>query len=110
MQTLIDVHCSKGSSLREGIAKDSKLEEYSLFLVKEQKPGRSPGWLKLRSVAQGRSGAINVQWDSVGVLRCRVVNRGPGRPDQIVGDFVAYLLARHRKRLRAINVMPRMRD
>ncbi len=107
MQTLIDVHCSKGPSLRESIAKDTKLENYSLLVVNEQKPGRSPGWLKLRSAVPDRRGAINIQWDSVGVLRCRVVNRGPGRPDEIAGDFVAYLLARHRKRLRTINVVPR---
>ena len=107
MQTLIDVHCSRGPSLRLRIAKDPTLESYSLVVVKEQKLGRSPGWLKLRSESPDRRGAINVQWDSVGVLRCRVVNRGPGRPDEIAGDFVAYLLARHRKRLRSINIVPR---
>ena len=107
MQTLIDAHCSRGSSLREKIAKDTHLERFSLYVVKEQKPGRSPGWLKIRSSVTDRRGAINIQWDPVGVLRCRVVNRGPGRPDAITGDFVAYLLARHRKRLRAVNVVPR---
>jgi hypothetical protein len=107
MQTLIDVHCSRGPSLREKIAKDAKLDKFSLYVVNEQKPGRSPGWLKIHSNLPDRRGAINIQWDPVGVLRCRIVNRGPGRPDAITGDFIAYLLARHRKRLRAVNVVPR---
>jgi hypothetical protein len=106
MQTLIDVHCSRGPSLRERIAKDVRLEKFALYVVKEQKPGRSPGWLKIRSLVPDRRGAINIQWDTTGVLRCRVVNRGPGRPDEITGDFITYLLARHRKRVRVVNVVP----
>lgn len=105
MQTLIDAHCSRRHSLRERIAKDRRLEDFSLVVVKELQPGRAPGWLKLRSTS-GRHGAINIQWHSIGVLRCRVVNRGAGRPDDIVGDFLAYLLACHRKRLRLINIVP----
>ena len=107
MQTLVDVHCSKGPSLREKIAKDRQLEDYSLSVVNELKAGRSPGWLKIRSTEPETRGVINIQWDPVGVLRCRVVNRRSGRPDAITGDFVAYLLARYRKRLRAVNVVPR---
>lgn len=106
METVIHVHCSRGQSLREKIAKDSQLDEYLLHVVKEQKPGRSPGWLKIRSTKSDRRGAINLQWDSSGVLRCRVVNRGAGKPNSIAGDFLDYLLARHRKRLRIVVVVP----
>lgn len=106
MQTLILVYCRRGPSLRERIAKDARLESHLLYVVKEQKPGRSPGWLKLRSTEADRHGAINLQWDAAGVLRCRVVNRGAGKPSPIVGDFVEYLLARHRKRVRTITVVP----
>ena len=106
MQTVIHIHCSQGASLREKIAKDRQLENYMLYVVKEQKPGRSPGWLKIRSTESDRRGAINVQWDASGVLRCRIVNRGAGKPNSIVGDFMDYLLARHRKRTRAITVIP----
>lgn len=105
MQTLIEAHCSRGQSLRERIAKDRRLQNFDLAVVKELQPGRAPGWLKVRST-RGRHGAINIQWHSIGVLRCRVVNRGAGRPDDITGDFLAYLLASHRKRLRLINVVP----
>lgn len=106
MQTVIHVHCSRGGSLRERIARDPQLEKYLLYVVKEQKPGRYPGWLKIRSTQPDRRGAINVQWDATGVLRCRVVNRGAGKPNSIVGDFLEYVLARHRKRLRTITVVP----
>lgn len=106
MQTLVDVHLTPGLSLRERIAKDPRLADFDLVVVKELQPGRSPGWLKIRSTA-GRHGAINIQWDPAGVLRCRVVNRGEGKPDEIIGDFVAYLLSRHRRRIRAVNVVPR---
>jgi hypothetical protein len=106
MQTLIDIHCSPGPSLREKIAKDAKLADYRLKVLKEQKPGRSPGWLKLKSTESNCPGAINVQWQQSRALRCRVINRAGGRPDAIVGDLVSYLLARHRKRLRAVLVLP----
>jgi hypothetical protein len=106
MQTLIHVYCSQGQSLRERIAKDPQLESYLLYVVNEQKPGRSPGWLKLRSTAADIHGAINLQWDAAGVLRCRVVNRGTGKPNSIVGDFVGYVLGRHRKRVKMITVVP----
>ena len=106
MQTVIHAYCSRGASLRERIANDTRLEHYSLYVVKEQKPGRSPGWLKIRSTESDRRGAINVQWDAAGVLRCRVVNRGAGKPNSIVGDFVDYMLARHRSRLRTITIVP----
>jgi hypothetical protein len=106
MQTLIHVYCSHGPSLRERIAKDVRIKSYGLYVVKEHQPGRSPGWLKLRSTEANRHGAINLQWDAPGILRCRVVNRGAGKPSPIVGDFVEYLLARHRKRIRTISVVP----
>jgi hypothetical protein len=106
MQTVILAYCSKGDSLREVIAKDDHLATFGLYVAKEHQPGRSPGWLKIRSEAENRRGAINIQWEPVGVLMCRVVNRGAGRPNAIVGDFIGYLLARHRRRLRAIMIAP----
>jgi hypothetical protein len=106
MQTLVHVYCWQGPSLRERIAKDRKLESFKLQVVKEQKPGRRPGWLKLHSNTPDRRGAINLQWDASGLLRCRVVNRGSGKPSSIIGDFVEYVLARHRKRVRTITIVP----
>jgi hypothetical protein len=108
VQTLVQVYCSKGPSLRERIARDAKLEKHLLQITKEQQPGRKPGWLKLRSTESDRHGAINVEWDAdTGILTCRVITRSGGKPNLIVGDFVEYLLARHRTRVRHLVVIPR---
>src|SRR5205823_13450717 len=39
------------------------------------------------------------------VLSCRVVNKGSGIPSLIIGDFVDYLLQRHRRRVKLITVL-----
>jgi hypothetical protein len=107
MQTVIHIHCSRGKSLREVVAKDPELQAHMLQVAKQQQPGRSPGWLKLHSTEPTRQGAINIQWQPAGaVLQCRVVNRGAGRPNLIVGDFLDYVLARFCKRVRAITILP----
>lgn len=105
MQTIIVAHCSPGQSLRELIAKDSRLERHALEVVREQQAGRSPGWLKLRSTNRERRGAINVRWDRHAVLlQCRIVSRGGGRPNLVLGDFLDYLIARFPRRIRFITI------
>ena len=107
MQTLVQVICSPGPSIRDAIANDAKLEAHYFEVVRERKPGRSPGWTKLKSRAEKRRGSINLQWSATTkVLLCRVVNKGAGKPNLIVGDFVDYLLQRHRRRIKIINVVP----
>lgn len=107
MQTLVQVICTPGPSLRDAIANDPKLDARQFELLLERKAGRSPGWTKLRSRAEGRRGSINIQWSSATkVLSCRVVNKGLGKPNLIIGDFVDYLLQRHRRRIKLITVLP----
>lgn len=107
MQTLVQVVCTPGRSLRDAIAHDPRLATRALEIVAERKAGRSPGWTKLRSIAPGRRGTINLQWNApTRVLSCRVVNKGTGKPNRIIGDFVDYLLRRHRRRIRVISVFP----
>jgi len=107
MQTLIHVYCTKGISLRERISTDTHLDESAMAVVKAQQPGRAPGWMKVRSTVSDRRGAINVQWDAASaVLNCRVVNRGTGKPNLIVGDFLDYLLANYRRRIRFVAIIP----
>lgn len=107
MQTLVQVICTPGRSVRDAIANDAKLSAHHFEVVLERKAGRFPGWTKLRSHAEGRRGSINLQWNSsTKVLACRVVNKGAGKPNLIVGDFVDYLLQRHRRRVRLITVLP----
>jgi hypothetical protein len=107
MQTVIHIHCSRGRSLREAVAKDEQLQAHMLQVARQLQPGRSPGWLKLHSTEPNRRGAINIQWQAAGaVLQCRVINRGTGRPNLIVGDFLDYILARFRRRVRVITILP----
>lgn len=108
MQTLVQVVCTRGPSLRESIVKHSKIEDYGLQVTLQKQLGRRHGWAKVHSTEPDRHGALNLEWDAdTSILLCRVVTRGKGRPNLIVGDFVDYLLARFRKRIEAINVIPR---
>ena len=107
MQTLVQVICSPGTSLRDAIANDAKLYGYGFEIVRERKAGRSPGWTKLRSWVKGRCGSLNIQWSSATkILTCRVINKGSGKPNLVIGDFVNYLLQRHRRRIRHVVVLP----
>jgi len=107
VQTLVQVICTPGLSVRDAIANDPRLDAHEFDIVLERKAGRAPGWTKLRSRAEGRRGSINIQWNAATkVLSCRVVNKGSGRPNLIIGDFVNYLLQRHRRRVKIITVLP----
>lgn len=106
MQIIISAICTGGGSLREAIGNDARLEQFHLRLDKMQTPGRHPGWLKLHSASEER-GAINIVWDAQAhILTARVVTRR-NRPSPIVGAFITYLLARHRRRIRAITTAVR---
>jgi hypothetical protein len=108
MQVLIQVICTRGPSLRHAIAKHSKLEDHSLRVTEKQRQGRSHGWTKIHSTESDRHGAINLEWDAdTGVLTSRVVTRGHGRPNLIIGDFVDFLIRHFRTRIQAINIIPR---
>jgi len=80
MQTLVQVVCSKGKSLRDAIVNDAKLSQFGLVTQKKQQPGRRHGWAKIHSSETDRHGALNIEWDAdTNILLCRVVNRGAGR-------------------------------
>lgn len=108
MQVLVQVVCSRGPSLRDAIRTHPKLESHRLRVTEHQRPGRPHGWSKVRSTHTDRHGAINIEWDAnTGILLCRVVTRGLGRPNLIIGDFADFLLAHFRRRVQAINIIPR---
>lgn len=107
MQTLVHIFCTPGPSVRDAIANDPRLGSHYFEILLERKSGRSPGWTKMRSEVEDRRGSINVQWNAATkVLSCRVVNKGSGKPNLIIGDFVDYLLQRHRRRIKLITVLP----
>ena len=106
MQTLIQIVCTNGPSLRDAVVKDKKLHEFDLAVRRKQDPRRPHGWAKLGS--DRVRGAINIDWDGANkILNCRVVNRGSARPDGIAGVFVEYLLARRSSRIQYIQIVRR---
>lgn len=99
MQIVIQVLCKGSKSLRDTVVSDGKLEDYRLRLVHSKRQHRYPGWAKVRS-SDAVPGAINFVWSrSSQTLTCRVVTRRGNKPYNIVGDFIAYLLARHSSRI-----------
>jgi hypothetical protein len=108
MQVLVQVVCTRGPSMRDAVARHPKLEDHFLMVTEQKRQGRSHGWTKVHSTEPGRHGAINLQWDAdTSVLVSRVVTRGRGKPNLIIGDFVDFLLRRFRSRIQAINIIPR---
>lgn len=109
MQILVQALCSKGTSLREAIAGDRRLDRHGLQVTRQMQPGRAPGWLKLHATDPTRArGALNVEWDAQSaVLSARVITRGSRKPSRIVGDFINYLLDRHSGRVQSITTAHR---
>jgi hypothetical protein len=106
MQTVVQVITAGRGSLREKIMTDSRLGRFGLVPTEHQRPGRPHGWAKIHSDAA--HGAINLEWHArSSTLICRVVTRFGNKPNSIIGDFIDYLLARHQRRIIAIQIMPR---
>lgn len=104
MQILVQALCTKGKSLREAIASDTRLDGHQLQVTRQMQPGRAPGWMKLHATDMTR-GALNIEWDTQSaVLSARVITRGSRKPSPIVGDFINYLLARHGARVQSVMV------
>ncbi len=105
MQTLIHVYCQGNlTSLRKQIANDKKLNDYNLWVIENKKKDRSSGWSKLRS--DGEDGVLNIEWDSnTKLLLARVVNKMKTKADMITGNFVSYLIGRHNKKIKLINII-----
>ena len=107
MTTVVHVTCYSATSLRKLIVNDPKLGGFGLDVERKQKPGRDPGWAKLYANEYGVNGSINLEWDlQTRTLLARIVNRGIGRPSEITGRFVKYLLARYRAKIRSIQIQP----
>lgn len=105
MQTVIHVFCRRGLSLRERVARDRRLSRYGLEVIREKQPGRSPGWMKLRSTRGAAPGVVNIEWDKdLNLLTCRVVTKLGNKPKRLVGDLVAYFLGAHWSRAEALSI------
>jgi hypothetical protein len=107
MQTVIQVVCKKGTSVRDAIVNDPHLMRFGLVVERQHQPGRSHGWAKLHSLKPEGRGAINIEWNPrTRMLLCRVVNRGGAKPSPVGGQFINYLLERRRRRIHSIVVLP----
>lgn len=107
MQTVIQVICYPGGSLREALTNDKRLETYHLAVSSQKISGRNPGWAKLHSTDPDVPGAINLEWDpATKTLMARIVTKGKNTPDRITGDFVAYLMRCQRRRIRSVLLLP----
>ena len=108
MQVLVQVVCKRGPSMRDAVANSPQLKNHNLQVIEKKRPGRSRGWTKVRSTEPRRHGAINVEWDAdTNILVSRVITKGRGKPNLIIGDFVDFLLRRFSSRIQAINIIPR---
>jgi hypothetical protein len=106
MQTIVQVIASSGISLSDTIAKDAKHLSFLRLRVSQQRRAtRSPGWAKLCSEESEIHGVINLEWDGISkVLIGGVVTKSNGQPYNIIGDFIAYMPCRHKRRVMAITV------
>jgi len=92
-------------SLRDEIVNDRRLNNY-FWIVKKQEPGRAPGWARLRSINKDSKGTIQLKWDAkTKMLLCSIVNKANGRPADIVGELISYLLSNFQKKIRVINIL-----
>lgn len=106
-QIVIQVLITQNRSLRDIISQDEKLPNYNLKVAQHKKKARRHGWAKLHSTT-GEYGAINIQWEpNSRMLICRVITKAGGKPASIISDFIRYLLDRHRRKIEAINIIPR---
>jgi hypothetical protein len=44
MQTLVQIVCTSGVSVRDKIANDPKLDAHAFEILSERKAGQAPGW------------------------------------------------------------------
>ena len=107
MQSVIQVVCYRGGSLREAIANDTRLEKHRLEVLRQKRSGRNPGWAKLHSTDPDIPGAINLEWDpATKTLMARVVTKGTNTADRITGDLIGYLMRCQRRRIRSVLLLP----
>lgn len=109
MQTLVQVLCTRGPSVREAIGAYGRIARYNLQVTKQHRPGRAHGWAKVHSTRKQRRGAMNLEWDpKTSILTGRVVTRGKNRPNRLIADFVDFMLgSRFKGRVKSINIVTR---
>lgn len=108
MEQIIQVHAKRNRSLREKILADYQgLDNAGLTVRKEKTKGRNPGWAEIISSDKSVNGTIKISWEpTTEILTCRVSNTGTGIPFPILGNFVNYLIERHKAKIKFLVVVP----
>jgi len=108
MEQLIQVHAKRNKSLREKILADIYGLEKAGFIVRKEKTmGRNPGWAEIIPNDKLVNGTIKISWEpTTEILTCRVSNTGTGKPYPILGDFINYLVERHKTKIKFLVVVP----
>jgi hypothetical protein len=108
MQTLVQVVCKRGPSLREAIANYKKIHKFNLEVTLQKRPGRKHGWMKMHSTRKNRRGAMNLEWNAnTNILIGRVITRGKNKPNRLISDFVDFLFgSKFKGRVKAIHIIP----
>ena len=104
MQALAKRGRGRSISLRTRVTQDLDRRQHDrLYVVKSKDLERKPGWAKIK--AEGADGVINLSWDSnCHMLTARAISRGGNRPHDLLAIFVQYLIERHGRRIRSINL------
>jgi hypothetical protein len=86
---------------------DSKLEDYGFKVTYQKKTTKPKGWASIKSSNKTIKGTIKLEWDSkTSILLCRIINKGKGKPDYILGNLIQYLFSQYKKYIIMINIIP----
>ena len=106
MQSQMQVYGRKPDSLRKAIIEDllnHKRRRLPLYVDTAKKRERSPGWSKIKGLKL--HGALNVEWEAgQRMLTVRAIAKKGNTPHDLMGQFVAYLLKFHQRRVDFITI------
>ncbi len=107
MQIQMQAFARRRDSLRKIIADDLEARPHAvLYLQGFKTPERAPGWSKI--LGKDLPGAINIKWEqSSRMLTARAIAKRGNTPHKLLGEFVAYLIERHGRKVTSMNIQLR---
>jgi hypothetical protein len=108
-----------GSSLREALidyidkGQSKPSTGFPIWMGREKKPGRNPGWAKAYRREDNRGGVVNFEWNKRSrLLECQAVSKGKraGRPYLLLGEFISVLMRLPGRPLKSIHIEVDRRD
>jgi hypothetical protein len=107
MQIQMQAFGRRQGSLRKIIADDLLAHPHPvLFLQEFKSPERAPGWSKILGI--DLPGALNIKWEaSSRMLTARAIAKRGNTPHKLLGEFIAYLIERHGRKVASVNIQLR---